>query len=165
MTELYAAHQEWLEDIGHDPFTPEPEVPTEVMAGFAKRARLASGGQSPSTRDAKLWLSQPETYSPFIDEVAVERAVNFDWDVIENLSRVEDAELIKRLAKHHDPLGLLDLARGAVPHMRGDEGDHSRHVPPRRQAFLRGTRARQSNMAQKVYGTRDARRQRAAVAA
>lgn len=51
----------------------------------------------------KTWLETPEEWSPFIDEVAIGRALDFEESVIENLSRLEVAEFIGRLSEHPDP--------------------------------------------------------------
>lgn len=49
------------------------------------------------------YLSNPDKYSPFVDEIAVERALDFDWDVIANLTPLEWEVVVDRLARMYDP--------------------------------------------------------------
>lgn len=52
-----------------------------------------------STRGTVVkWLKHPEKFSPYIDEVAMERALNGDRLVFENLSLVERREFWQRAA-------------------------------------------------------------------
>jgi hypothetical protein len=54
----------------------------------------------------RLWLANPAKFSPFIDPVAIERAMNFDWPVVQALSMDERSEFYRRLAAMHDPFSL-----------------------------------------------------------
>lgn len=49
------------------------------------------------------WFANPEKYDPHVDKVAVERALNFDWDVIERLSLDERDLFYDKLAAMDDP--------------------------------------------------------------
>lgn len=61
------------------------------------------GGSRLNNRTVRMWLEDPATWSPFVDEVAIRRALAFDWDVIENLSRLEVRTFIDRLLEMEDP--------------------------------------------------------------
>jgi hypothetical protein len=49
------------------------------------------------------WLGNPDKYEPYLDEVALARAINFDWPVIRRLTADETTELYERLAQMDDP--------------------------------------------------------------
>lgn len=59
----------------------------------------------PSNQKLQEWLENPAEWSPFVDEVAVERALGFDWGAIGNLSRLEAQAFLDRLIELEDPLG------------------------------------------------------------
>lgn len=87
----------------------------EVDPGeVARRYREATGDSSSRTRPARVGrlLADPARFSPFVDEVAVERALDFDWGAIERLSDVEWWEVVDRLAAMRDP---WDLEESRVP--------------------------------------------------
>lgn len=101
------------------------------------------------------WLDHPELWSPFPDEIALERARHFDWDVIENLSHLEYQLLVEHLAQRYDPFdaehGVVKGKTGA----RGGEWSMADEVTPdqvtaRRQAFLDGTPEQRARLMESV---------------
>lgn len=65
----------------------------------------APRGTRYATEQVEGWLRDP-SWSPYVDEVAVTRAIDFDWDVISSLTRAERAELTRRLAEMANPYDL-----------------------------------------------------------
>jgi predicted transcriptional regulator len=56
------------------------------------------GTQLGVSRDAvSKWLRHPETFSPFLDEIAIERALHGERQVYDNLSRFERREFWSRV--------------------------------------------------------------------
>lgn len=49
------------------------------------------------------WLADPATHTPHLDEIALERALRFEWDVVEALSEAERDEWMRRLSAQIDP--------------------------------------------------------------
>lgn len=79
--------------------------------------------------DVTRWLSRPEEFTPYIDEVAVSRAWNFDVKALDHLSSDERALLGYRLYVHPDQ---WDEGEGQVRSIvRGGGGTTS----PRRMAY------------------------------
>lgn len=99
------------------------------------------------------WIASPEMFSPHIDEVAMDRAMDFDWDVIDNLTAAEYVELGRRFAAMGDYGEFEGEDRG----MDGDPMSGS----PRRQRFRRGTLTQRKRLQMAV----DRARQGSAVAA
>lgn len=56
-----------------------------------------------SRANVEMYLSDPDKWSPFLDEIALERAIQFDWKVIDNLTPYEYQELVHRLSEMDDP--------------------------------------------------------------
>src|SRR5690625_1530792 len=56
-----------------------------------------------SRANVEMYLSDPDKWSPFLDEIALERAIRFDWKVIDNLTPYEYQELVRRLSEMDDP--------------------------------------------------------------
>src|SRR5690625_25584 len=52
-----------------------------------------------SRANVEMYLSDPDKWSPFLDEIALERAIRFDWKVIDNLTPYEYQELVRRLSE------------------------------------------------------------------
>jgi hypothetical protein len=49
-----------------------------------------------SKSQVRVWIQNPQRFSPYIDEIAVKRALDGDRKVYENLSRVEQEEFLRR---------------------------------------------------------------------
>jgi len=88
----------------------------------AARYREATGDASSRTRPVRiaLLLADPARYSPFVDEVAIERALAFDWRVIERLSDLEWQTVTGRLAAMPDPWEMESVNRASRPGVSGD---------------------------------------------
>ncbi|WP_159795586.1 hypothetical protein [Puerhibacterium puerhi] len=67
--------------------------------------RAAQTKRSNARRTLRTWLADSDHYSPFIDEVAVRRAVEFTPGAYDALSDDERKEFVTRLIQHPDPFG------------------------------------------------------------
>lgn len=98
------------------------------------------------TEDEVLrWLRKPEKFSPFIDEIAMERAMEWEWRVYDNLSADEKIELYKRLANHPDPFGAgrdTELDRAIRKHTGKQATSTAGAGTPKFKRFLDGGDAR-----------------------
>lgn len=56
-----------------------------------------------------VWLGEPAYFTPYVDRVAVDRAMGFDWPVIRRLSEREADALIERLAAMSDPFSEYEV--------------------------------------------------------
>lgn len=56
-------------------------------------------------RRIKPWIERPEDVSPYLDEVAIARAVDLDTSILESLTGPEKMEVGRRLAKMEQPWG------------------------------------------------------------
>lgn len=84
----------------------DPELTPELLSTLARIATAAEPTMAkvqPSS--VRVWLTNPQMHSPFVDEQAIERALDFDWPVFDALTRAERNELGRRLAAHPDPFG------------------------------------------------------------
>lgn len=110
-----------------------------------------------SPAHVRRWLSNPVANSPHVDEIALERAINFDWDVIRALTIRERQILGARLARMRDPFeSESESARWGV------RGRVAAPKSPRRLAWEQGTGAMQDALYRSV---RTHRRQAEAVCA
>lgn len=95
----------------------------------------------------RRWLDDPAKWSPVVDDIAVERALAFDWDAINNLTDMERAVMVDALAQMDDPWserdnqdGIEEVARMLFPgvfNSRSGRGTGSR-PSHRRLRFLSG---------------------------
>lgn len=85
------------------------------------------------------WLSDPGLYSPHMDESALERALAFDWGVIERLSSVETAEFYSRLAAMDDSFSEDEEDRDPIT-------GKLRSASNRRLAWLSGSASQQNRV-------------------
>lgn len=74
----------------------------KVTYGFAYQVARNTGVIK---QVAYYWLSEPDKWSPYVDEVALERAWDLDWPVIDRLSHLEWTIFLERVARHPDPFG------------------------------------------------------------
>lgn len=114
---VYEIAAEVVEETGADDVT---EVDPAVVAA---RYREATGernvGRARPARVGKI-LSDPARYAPHVDEIALERAWQFDWRVIENLSDLEWQVFVERLAADPDPWELDSVRRSYRPKASGE---------------------------------------------
>lgn len=73
------------------------EISQAVQARWPELRRLYR------PRVVRAWLQNPDLYSPFIDELAVELAVDFHRSAWEGLTRDERSEAVCRLVGMADP--------------------------------------------------------------
>lgn len=133
-------------------------VAREAVADHVRVPYSVHVWQEKPTGAIKTWLSDPAAWSPFVDEVAVRRAVAFDWDAIENLSRLEVTEFITRLAGMDDPFELDDLGfTGVRP-----DGTEDDNFPKsnRRIAWESGSREARQEVLDAVSTRRETLRRR-----
>lgn len=160
--------------LGYDPAEDDDALLDEVIAD----AYEAWGGDNRRYRvraRCRQWLSEPDKFSPFVDEVALERALSFDWPVIANLTPTERRELIGRLADMDDPWGYhaTNAAKVGVVIGRGwgewayaveDEApDIEEFRSRRRHSFMQGSEQERTAL-QKAVGRELARREERAAA-
>jgi len=102
------------------------------------------------------WLSVPEVFSPHVDRVAIGRALDFDWPVIEQLTNKERKLFVAALAEMDDPWGrgdgdlLTEILREASPN-----GNIGRVVSDRSLAWARGTATQRDTIVSAVRRARE----------
>lgn len=102
-------HPEWWDNDDED-------NPRFLVENLARLARMASvGGRCIRTSEVRDWLSNPRRHTPHLDEVAIDRAMDFDWPVVRSLTVIERQHLARRLAAHDDPWGDLETGNDADP--------------------------------------------------
>lgn len=105
----------------------DDELDEETLEYIAKRTAsmigAAYGNARPTKALIKKWLTNPAVYSPWLDEVALARASEFDWGAIENLTEPEWSELVRRFAAAGG-IGLSPgVARGPAKEARTDRDE------------------------------------------
>lgn len=135
--DLYARmHEDVPEDCDVLPAT------DALVRDIARETRLH--GKPVPTELIRTWLNNPGKFSPYIDEVAVKRAIEFDFYVVDNLTVDEMALVIRKLAERSDPWGVL-VQRDLAPHTR--DGEAIVEVDePRREAFMAGTASQRGRL-------------------
>lgn len=73
--------------------------------------RFPTALKAPKVDVVKGWFDRWYLWYPFVDRVAVERAVDFDLKVWGELTARERYETVLALVKHPDPWGELDVER------------------------------------------------------
>lgn len=102
------------------------EVSTKGRAKGYRRHNL------PTKSLVREWIENPDENTPFLDEIALDRAMEFDWDVIDNLTKRERHELHNRLA----PLpSVRVLTRGSY----GYQGDDDLPLTHRERRYREGS--------------------------
>src|SRR5674476_453597 len=89
-------------------------------------------------RDVRHWLDDPDRFSPHVDEIALELAMGFNWDVIAALTQTEYGMFLDRLDAMRDPFDMDTEDRttdGSAPRGGKRLVDASR----RRLAYLKGS--------------------------
>lgn len=119
--------------LGFDPVLTDRLVGT-IADGVREAVRLRfPGGRIKTFSDqlVRTWLERQGEYTPFVDEVAVRRMVDFDWSVFPSLSGDERKAVGARMARMDDPYGevVRDLFGSTVAEVR----------PARRERWLAGT--------------------------
>ena len=118
---------------------PGVEITEELAAGYVSELRAMGYGGNGNTRHGQrfvdqvlTWLLHPERHSPHVDEIAVERALSFDWSAFSSLSPAERAVFGDRLARMPNPLSEPEPGGG-------DRGWAGVRPSSRRSAYGRGT--------------------------
>lgn len=151
---------EWLTDH-HPEVWDYPDHPAlkspEVLDGAAEYLARRHGGHPSARRPQVLrWLSKPDYFNPFPDGNAIERALLFDWAVINRLSACEVDIFYDLLASMEDPYDqdqeVIDVTNNEVI-----------SATPRRYAYLSGTKEQRRMVRVTVEKRR--KRSREAVAA
>lgn len=155
LTRIYEA----AEELGIENPTPEEAKVIRERAGLSGRRFRGYAGER-GLRKIRRFLSDPSLYSPFVDEIAIERALAFDWGVIARLSMRETEVFYDRLAAMDDP--FEDAASThLIPRKQGESGSTEIDLEsPRRKRWLEGGDLWRDRIASAVY-----RRQRAQRAA
>lgn len=139
----------------HDDLPAEhPGLPItdEMVARYTlalNTGRSKRGGTGYGRAQVRDWLERPEKWSPYIDEEAVRRAVNFDWSIMDKLTDAEMTEVTTRLAAMDDPFSEAkdEVLDRAVAQARGvSYGRWNRTADERRRRFLAGPRRLQQRM-------------------
>lgn len=97
----------------------DEEMHRWAQAATAK-SRAITGGRGITLAALKGWMADPGRWSPWVDEIALARALQFDWPVIENLTRNERRELIAALVKE----GWTPPGPDIQPRRQQDERGH-----------------------------------------
>lgn len=134
---------EWVDEHRPDTWDRPGQVDEAVVARcvtYANTNRLPGTTTHVGRARVRQWLTSPEEWSPHIDKVAVRRALAFDWDVIEALSRAEYQEVIRSLAAMRDPWeqGIGDFEY-EIRNARTGGSWSAIPRTPRWRAWMRGT--------------------------
>lgn len=127
---------------------PGIEVTPELAGRYVSELRDAGYRGKGDTRKKDLetqvvaWLTNPDRYSPFIDEIAVERAVAFDWSAFSSLTPAERREFGDRLAQMPNPLSEPEVLPNGLARRKRTRGVAS----DRRTAYHRGTETQQRSV-------------------
>lgn len=132
-------------DVALD-FYPDWLEPREIWAAANKVAEEIGLPVS----DVNRWLAEPERYSPFQDEVALDRAWHWDWPIVDNLTDWEWTLLIDRAARSDDPFGYKDsfVTKNTLRFYPSEE--YTRDHTPRYSAWLSGTEQQRSRVERAV---------------
>lgn len=128
----YMANRDLGDELVEYEITPErlEELRTSL------REQGVRGGLDTETLTA--WIGNAALNCPVIDEVAIERGLNFDWPVIQAMTIDERYELYRRLSEMDDPWenkkSLLDEI--IDDHAPSGSNRQGRPVSARRRAFL-----------------------------
>jgi hypothetical protein len=100
-----------------------------------------------SAEQVGIWLNNPDKHSPYIDDIAVERALDFDWDVFDNLTPDERDVVYKKLARMKDPWGGgRDPELDRVIDMHATKNGASGAPTQRGNRYSMGTRLQRNNV-------------------
>jgi len=135
---------DWIDEHYPEAFI-DPGYPMLKVAGSrakAVRAVAAHFGitrrRSGLDRDVRHWLDDPDRFSPHVDEIALELAMGFNWNVIAALTQTEYGMFLDRLDAMRDPFDVDTEDRttdGSAPRGGKRLVDASR----RRLAYLKGS--------------------------
>lgn len=133
LTRIYEA----AEELGIENPTLEEAKAIRTHAGLSGRRFRGYAGEK-GLGKIQRFLSDPGLYSPFVDEIAIERALAFDWDVIARLSMRETEVFYDRLAEMDDP--FEDIASThLIPRKHGESGSTEIDLEgPRRKRWREG---------------------------
>jgi hypothetical protein len=81
-----------------------PSTVAHISSGV--RARFPDLPIKHIPRNVARWLANPAKHTPHIDEVAMKRAADFEWAVVERLSDDEHSLLYERIGKMIDPFSI-----------------------------------------------------------
>lgn len=80
-----------------------PAVVTQATKALIDGLSLGTRRYSVTRAAVKRWLENPSWHSPYIDDVAIDRALDFDWSAIDGLTHAERSVFYDRLAGMDDP--------------------------------------------------------------
>lgn len=125
------------------------EITDELVADVVTLSNQILDRDNGDTHDilrATTWLKDPQRFSPHIDEIAVERAVALEWDVIDALTHEERKAVSALLAVHYDPFGM----RGSMSSGGNQWAEFEVSPSARRMAFELGTEKQRESLAGSV---------------
>src|SRR5690606_8401342 len=147
---------EAAEEVGIEKPTLEEAKAIPTPAGPPGRQVRGYAGEK-GTGESQRFLSDPGLYSPFVDEIAIERALAFDWDVIARLSMRETEVFYDRLAEMDDP--FEDIASThPIPRKQGSGSTEIDLETPRRKRWREGGDLWRDRIVSAVYRRRRARK-------
>ena len=142
---------DWIDEHYPEAFR-DPGYPQLKSAGARAKAICAlsehfgiTRRHSALGRDVRHWLDDPDRFSPHIDEIALELAMGFNWDVIAALTQTEYGMFLDRLDAMRDPFDVdteVWTSNGSAPRGGKRLVDASR----RRWAYLRGPARRRHQL-------------------
>src|SRR5690606_22271636 len=152
LTRIYEA----AEELGIENPTLEEAKAIRTHAGLSGRQFRGYAGEK-GLGKIQRFLSDPGLYSPFVDEIAIERALAFDWDVIARLSMRETEVFYDRLAEMDDP--FEDIApTPPIPRKQGSGSTEIDLATPRRKRWREGGDLWRDRIMSAVYRRRRARK-------
>ena len=122
--ELWAIVDRLIEQ-GYDPFADRDDLPR-----FKQKSLLRT--------KVNGWFKRRDLYSPYVDEVALERAMRFEPAAIDGLTPRERGEFYDRLSTHPDPFGFANEPPN-LPHSdwKGPRARAFFHLGNKRQDIIR----------------------------
>lgn len=144
---------EWVDenrpDLWDRPLTPD-DLTDDLVATLVEVTKTVGPQRERNT--VRTWLLETQKHSPFIDEIAVERALDFDWDVYERLTLEERREFYRRLAAMDDPFSEHHPLDFIFTSGKGGEWLNEPH--PRNLRFRAGTDRQRDTVRQAVQRAR-----------
>jgi len=146
-------HPEAFEARGY-PALKSPSLRAEALTALVEHLGITRlvAWQRRLPETIERWLDNPDRHSPHVDEIALELALGFDWDVISGLSLAEYDVLLNRLGAMCDPLG------GNTQDRTTDEYEGSptlMDISLRRLAYLKGSSKQRQRLALALARKRD----------
>lgn len=152
---------DWIDDnrpeLWDRPLAPDdPQLTDDLLQTLADVANAVSKTPWTTPEVVRSWLSDTRTHSPYVDEIAVERALDFDWQVIDNLTRLERRVLVDRLQAMDDPFSEHHALDFVFDMYKSIGAERVKAEFPRRQRYLEGSLQQRATLTKALWRARRA---------